>query len=206
MVWRRRKLDVTLKAVKPLGLILLLNVLPVCAQAQVTVNPAALGQLAGAPPPPAAAPAAPMPAVHTLDRRPAVSRHVAPRPVIAAPLAAAQRPSKQQPAVVPPTLAMAAPVVLNFAPESADLPANANLLLAPDCVHARAGGRLGINAYAPAAGTDISAPMRLSMRRAFAVRDALAACGVPAANIIARADGAAPGQNTATATITLSGP
>jgi len=200
MVWRRRKLDVTLDAVKPCGLILLLNILPVCAQAQVTVNPAALGQLAGVAPPAALAPAAPPP-VHRAARRLAYAVPARPRAAAAAPA-----PAKPLPATDPPALAMAAPVVVNFAPDSADLPPNTNRLLAPDCVHARAGGRLGVNAYAPAEGTDISAPMRLSMRRAFAVRDALAACGVPAENIIARAFGAAPGQNTATATITLSGP
>jgi hypothetical protein len=37
--------------------------------------------------------------------------------------------------------------------------------------------------------------MRLSMARAFAVRDALTACGLPSIRIIPRADGSVAGQD-----------
>jgi hypothetical protein len=44
--------------------------------------------------------------------------------------------------------------------------------------------------FAAADPSDPSAAPRLSMARAFALRDALMACGIPSASIIPRADGA----------------
>jgi hypothetical protein len=49
----------------------------------------------------------------------------------------------------------------------------------------------------------MSAPMRNSLTRAFAVRDALTACGVPAAHIIPKADGPVAGRNPDTAVVSL---
>jgi hypothetical protein len=45
--------------------------------------------------------------------------------------------------------------------------------------------------------------MRNSLARAFAVRDALTACGVPAAHIIPRADGAVAGKDPNSAVVSL---
>jgi hypothetical protein len=171
---------------------------PVPALAQVTVNPAALQQLAGIEPPPPMPPmvvpvAAPVHhwthKTHTAVAAPKpvapvqVSAHV-PAPVIPKPVAAAPIP----PAAPKP----AAPVSLVFAPDSADLPANATAALKPFCTTP---GQVAINARAPAVASDPSAAMRLSLSRAIAVQAALTACGVLPQNILPRALGAVPGQN-----------
>jgi hypothetical protein len=93
-------------------------------------------------------------------------------------------------------------LVIGFASGSAALPASAAGALKPFC--AARGQTLVIDAYAPGDPSDPSAAMRLSMSRAFALRDALAACGVPGAAIIPRADGAA-GPNLQTARVFISG-
>jgi len=95
-------------------------------------------------------------------------------------------------------------IVLTFAPGGADLPGGAASTLKPVCKRAGADGIVAIDAYAPADPADPSAAMRLSLSRAFAVRDALTACGVAAAHIIPRADGAA-GGDTGIARVSLSG-
>jgi len=166
--------------------------LPNLAHAQVVVNPAALAQLAGVPPPtPVAvmAPAPPPPPRHFYHHHRIILAvaHVAP-PTIARP--------KPAPAPMPvPVVARPAPlkpIALTFAPGSAALPAGATTAIKPYCHPA---ARLGILARAPGDASDPSIAMRLSLARAFAVRDALVACGVPAQNIIPRALGTVPGQN-----------
>ncbi len=96
------------------------------------------------------------------------------------------------------------PIVLSFAPGGADLPGGAAASLQPVCRHAGPDGIVSIDAYAPADPSDPSAAMRLSLSRAFAVRDALTGCGIQAAHIIPRADGAA-GGDTGIARVSLSG-
>jgi hypothetical protein len=203
-VWRPRKVEGSLAVVKQLllttGFLLLA---PVSALAQVTVNPAALQQLAGIEPPPPVVveTAAPVPVHHWTHSthhtvlaapRPGatvqVSAHVPP-PHEVAPVAA-------KPVVVPSTPPAApkpaAPVSLVFAPDSSDLPANATAALKPFCTTP---GQVAINARAPIDPSDPSGAMRLSLSRAIAVQAALTACGVPPQNILPRALGAVPGQN-----------
>jgi len=162
------------------------------ALAQVVFNPAALVQLAGIapPPPPAVEVPPPAPAHHVYHHHhnlmPAVARPVPP-PVVA--VLARPVPPVVKPAPAPKALT---PVGLVFAPGSAALPANAAAMLKPYCGDT---GVVGIDARAPGDASDPSTAMRLSLARALAVRDALAACGVPAQNIIPRADGAVAGQN-----------
>ncbi|HQT63401.1 MAG: hypothetical protein B7Z75_11000 [Acidocella sp. 20-57-95] len=190
---------------KPLYLALFFSLLPALAPAQVIFHQAALDQLAGIVPPVVAAPVAataPLPRAH---------KRVAPKIVAAAvrpatpPTPPAPPPVAVQPAVVPPvTKALPPqPVGLNFAAGSADLPADATAALKPICDHASNGGLVGVDAYAAADNADISAPMRLSLSRALAVRDALVACGVQAARILPRADGAVAGHAPDTAVVTL---
>ncbi len=95
-------------------------------------------------------------------------------------------------------------ITVTFAPAADDLPGNAAAALQPVCKQAGPAGLVAIDAYAPADAADPSAAMRLSLSRAFAVRDALTGCGVPAAHIIPRADGAA-GGNTGIARVSLTG-
>ena len=180
---------------------------PLPALAQVTVNPAALQQLAGiAPPPPVVVEIAePVPVVHHWKH----TAHVAAsKPIeqasarVAAPSAAKPVPPAAAPPVqtaahvpppAPPTPAKpAAPVALVFAPDSADLPANATAALKPFCA---APGKIAVDARAPTDPTDPSGAMRLSLARALTVQAALTACGVPPQNILPRALGAVPGQN-----------
>jgi hypothetical protein len=156
----------------------------------VTINPAALQQLAGIAPPPIPVFAAPAPPVVHHARQ----RHLAillVRP--AAPMVAKPLPPKPVPVVARvPAPAVLAPVTLMFAEGSADLPASAAPTLKPYC---RAGGVLAIDARAAGDPSDPSVAMRLSLARAMAVRGALVSCGVPAANIIPRALGQVPGVN-----------
>lgn len=163
--------------------------------AQVTVNPAALQQLAGIEPPPPVVveTAEPVPAVHhwkhpahvALSKpiEQASARVVA--PVATKPLA----PAAPQPPAAPKP---AAPATLVFAPDSADLPANATAALKPFCA---APGQVAVDARAPTDPSDPSGAMRLSLARALTVQSALIACGVPPQNILPRAQGTVPGQN-----------
>ena len=64
------------------------------------------------------------------------------------------------------------------------------------------GSPITIDAYAAADPSDPSAAPRLSMARAFALRDALMACGIPSDSIIPRADGV--GKNPDVAQISAS--
>lgn len=93
---------------------------------------------------------------------------------------------------MPPANQLPAPLDVHFAPGSAVLSPSDQTALVPFC---KAGGRITINARAPADPADPSAAMRLSLARAFAVRDALSACGVAASAIVPRAQGAVPGQD-----------
>jgi hypothetical protein len=194
--------------------------LPAFGQAQVIVHQAALDQLAGLAP--VAAVPVVVPVVQPRHRKifRAVSHAVvavkpasAPAvivPVVVKPAPAA--PFVPAPPVSPPaTVAVARPapalpaapgaVVLRFAGGDDSLPGDAAAALRPVCAAAKSGSFVAVDAYAPADKTDPSAAMRLSLSRAFAVRDALAACGVPPSHIIPRADGAA--GDPATARISL---
>lgn len=202
MVWRRPRLDGKISAVtRILPLAALLALTAPYALAQVRVDPAALGQLAGPPaaPPPQAKPvpavAAPVPhAVH--------HHHAAPATRPAAPVP----PAGPAPAPPPPASATPAqtkilpPVRISFAPGTADLPASAGSALKPFCA---AGGVITIAAHAPANPSDPSAAMRLSLTRALAVKAVLAACGVPVQNIVPRAASAPPGHDDDAAVVTL---
>jgi len=199
---------------------------PAVARAQVTVNPAALQQLAGFVIP--ASPALP-PVVHHVAHRvahkirpraavvmakppaaPPAAAAPSPKPVVFKPVVPPPPPVSPAPVPViakpvvppPPKPAFPAPLVVSFAAGSASLPANAGAGLKPFC--AAKGNTLIIDAYAPGDPSDPSAAMRLSMSRAFALRQALTACGVPGANIIPRADGAT-GANLETARVFISG-
>jgi outer membrane protein OmpA-like peptidoglycan-associated protein len=197
---------------------------PGCASAQVSVNPAALQQLAGIapPPPPQAAPAPKAPPPHKpwhrhvalAARKPPVPKPAAPQAAAAtpeaakpvAPVAAAApaKPAAPAPAAPKPAAVAAppAPVLVKFAPGSAELPPDAAALIKPFCA---ASGNVTVDARAPATPGDPSAAMRLSLARALAVHDALQACGVPAQNILPRALGAVPGQNEDEAVLGSSG-
>jgi hypothetical protein len=188
-------------------LILAASFVPGAAGAQVSVNPAALTQLAGISVPRPAAADEPAPYVaHNLPvhhhwrhvttalkkpPRPPVFTPVVARPAPAAPKppapvpAAPARPSPPPAPAAPPT-----PVDIAFAAGSATLPAGAPARLAPFC---KVSGPIVINARAPADPADTSYSMRLSLARALAVRASLSACGVAAQNILPRALGATPG-------------
>ncbi len=177
---------------KPIYLALLLTLAPALASAQVIIHQDALQQLAGVMPSMTAERvSAPVvrPVAHV------VHKHVAPKPI-----AVVAKPPVAPPVVVPAPLA---PVSVGFAPHSADLPLGAAAALQLLCRQAGAGGLVAIDAYAPADSSDKSAPMRLSLSRAMAVRDALVACGVPPSHIIPRADGAVAGHGPDTAIVGL---
>jgi len=170
-----------------------LFLLPALAAAQVTVNQAALQQLAGITPP--------VPVFVELPTNPAAPhrirhRHLAimmilpPRP---APMVAKPLPPKPVAVVARvPAPTVLGPVTLTFAVGSAALPTSAATTLKPYC---KSNGTLAINARAAGDPSDPSVAMRLSLARAMAVRDALTACGVPPQNIIPRALGEIPGAN-----------
>jgi hypothetical protein len=172
---------------------------PACALAQVTVNSAALQQLAGIVPPPAvvttmaapmhhwthhAVPAPAKPAAPVQQATAQVTTHVIHVPGPPAP--APKLPASPAPPMPP------ANVTLIFATGSSNLSPTAIEALKPFCT---SHGVVSVNARAPAVASDPSAAMRLSLARAFAVKDALTACGVPPQNILPRAQGAVPGQN-----------
>ncbi len=188
---------------------LLLCLVPAIAPAQVVINQAALLQLAGISP----LVAVPAPASHAVvrhfakrlvfHRRPPAPTAVA---MILAPGSTAHAPPPPHPASAQPAMARPPPlppapkplpplqpVTLQFAAGSATLPSNAPAALKPIC--ARATGFISINATAPGNPTDPSVAMRLSMARAFAVRDALTACGIPGTQILPRALGSVPGKD-----------
>lgn len=143
---------------------------------------------------------------------------VATAPVVAVPVVAAPVLPKVFSLLVPPkphvatavvkpqapVAAAAGAVVLRFAVGDDTLPAGAEGALAPICQQAAMASLVVIDAFAPPSGSDPSGPMRESLSRALAVKDALTSCGVPAAKIIPRADGTT-GGDTATARISLTG-
>jgi len=169
-----------------LGLLLL----PAAAGAQVVVNPAALAQLAGILPP------APVVAKPHLSHRTEMIRSAyrAGRPVarpVAKPLVATVAKPVPVPVPVPvvakPAPVLVAPVAIDFASGSDVLPPGATASLRQLCRQST--GFIMINATAPADPDDRSVAMRLSMDRAFAVRDALTACGIASTRILPRALG-----------------
>jgi len=186
---------------------LLLCCLTVPARAQVVINQAALVQLAGITPQ-AAQPAPPLrPAIRHWARR-ALALRARPAPTAAAmillPRHATPKPPAPpiQPAVVRPAPRKPpGPLALHFAPGSATLPPGAAAALHPLC-SAAGTGFISIAATAPGDPSDPSVAMRLSMSRAFAVRDALTACGVPSTRILPLALGDVPGKDENTARIT----
>jgi hypothetical protein len=201
--------------VKWVFLIVVLSLMPAVARAQVFVNQEALVQLAGFSVPAAHTAPAQKPSARRVAHR--LTHRFAPRPAIAMtspapklvppakPVTPAPVPVVAKPVIPapPPKPVLPGPLVIGFATGSASLPASAAGALKPFCT-AR-GQTLVIDAYAPGDPNDPSAAMRLSMSRAFALRDALAACGVPGGAIIPRADGAT-GPNVQTARVSISGP
>lgn len=109
-----------------------------------------------------------------------------------------------KPAPAPKSAPGLSAITVTFALGGDNLPAAAAAALQPVCQRAGAAGVVAIDAYAPADAADPSAAMRVSLSRAFAVRNALTGCGIPAAHIIPRADGAA-GGNTSIARVSLTG-
>jgi hypothetical protein len=183
------------------------------ANAQVMINQAALDQLAGVPPTVIAAPPEIRQPPRKVAYRPIMHRHVAapttapvvassrvPRRVSVAPKAAPAMPAAPRPTPPQAQLAFAKPVIpkpaspasaeVTFAAGGSDLPTGIIAELKPFCTSSAPAGPITIDAYAAADPSDPSAAPRLSMARAFALRDALMACGIPSASIIPRADGA----------------
>jgi hypothetical protein len=185
----------------------LIALIPACGHAQVSVNPAALRQLQGLPSAaPEAQQAVAKPPVHEAPlhhvlhpkpMHPAPAKPAPSKPAPAMPLAPAPAvPQGKAPIIPPPAPKPAAPkpatpslVRIEFAPGSAVLPASAAGALQPFCA---AGTMVPVVARAPVDPSDPSGAMRLSMARAFAIRDALTACGLPTQNIIPRAAGSVP--------------
>lgn len=177
-------------------------------RAQVIINPEALNQLAGIPPPVITAPPAIRQTPHKITYRHVPPRHIPPhhvaeplvaaKPAAPAPLPQAKppvQPVAAKPAAPPPPPKPQPPqsAVILFAAGAAGLPGNSAAALKPFCAHS--GGLITIDAYAPADPADPSSAARLSMSRAFAIRDALAACGIASSNILPRANGAAKTAN-----------
>lgn len=183
---------------------------PFAAGAQVMINQAALDQLAGIPPAVITAPPEIRQPPHKVVYRPVVHRHVAPPPA-ATVLASARVPAEgaagPKPTVPPPPLAVAKPVIakppppasaeVTFAAGASDLPPGIIAELKPFCGNPAPAGPITIDAYAAADPSDPSAAPRLSMARAFALRDALMACGIASSSIIPRADGAGKNPDVA---------
>jgi hypothetical protein len=179
------------------------------AGAQVIINPAALAQLAGIAPPVVSAP----PVIREKPRKIAYRRvyRMRAKPVLAAsrmvakpaPLPAKPviQPAAARPAP-PPAAKPLLPATIKFASGGAALPGNSAAMLKPFCAHP--GGMIMIDAYAAADPSDPSSAPRLSMSRAFAIRDALTACGIPSSSIIPRANGAAKVPNPNAAEISAS--
>lgn len=174
--------------------------IPACASAQVRVNSNALQQLQGipstppAPYPQAAPPPAPKPMAREQSKASAHSsvREQEPLPL---PPPAPGQPSAPDatPATTPPIPVIPPVARIDFAPGSADLPAEADATLKPFCTSPY---RIPVLAQAPADPANPFAAMKLSMQRAFAIRAALIACGVSAQNIIPQADTSATGANS----------
>ncbi len=209
------------------GLLLIPAAARAQADAGVIINPAALQQLAGLTPPVAAPAISTLnPATHKVHRisyrrvfhkrpsaTPSPTRIVAKPAIISPSKPTTAPPTTAQPAVMPavvkPVAAKLAPVpqaaplpvpatiAISFTAGSSSLPATAVTTLKPLCTHPAAA--INIDAYAPADISDPSSAPRLSMTRAFAIRDALVACGVPSQNIIPRADGSVTGKDPNTA-------
>ncbi len=165
------------------------------AGAQVMINQAALDQLAGIAPGAVAPPVIGAPPVirqapRKVSYRRVIRRHVGLPPRLAAKPAGPVQPVLVKPAIPPPAPAKPAlaPAMIRFAAGGADLPGNSAGVLQPFCGRSH---MIVIDAYAAADPAEPSAAARLSMSRAFAIRDALTACGVPDNLIIPRANGAA---------------
>jgi hypothetical protein len=194
-------------------------VLPGFAQAQVIVHQAALDQLAGVAPPAVSHPVEHKPAARPRLRARRIHAVVVPAAVAVKPIIVTAPPNSPPaapyvpaPPVAPPVqVAVAKPapvpparpgaVVLHFGAGAADVPGNAAVALQPLCAAAKSDGFVAIDAYAPADKADPSAAMRLSLSRAFAVREVLIKCGLPLARLIPRADGAAGAVDTTRITI-----
>ena len=180
---------------------------PALAVAQVSINPAALEQLAGIAPasPVVTAPARVQPAHRVVHRHvvaAAQSLPLPPAPPGTFPCAGSGRGTHRTaagrkarcasdtPRTQPPPLP--GPATLIFAAGSSALPPNAAAAIKPFCNVNRT---IAIEAHAPGDPSDPSIAMRLSLARAMAIRDALTACGVASQNILPEALGSVPGQN-----------
>lgn len=189
------------------------------ASAQVIVNQAALDQLAGIPPAVISAPPEIRQSPRKITYRPVMHRHVA-APATSTVLASSRVPSElsvtPKPAPPQPQLVVVKPVLpkpaapkpappasaeVTFAAGASDLPPGIIAELKPFCTSQAPAGPITVDAYAAADPSDPSAAPRLSMARAFALRDALMACGIPSASIIPRANGA--GKNPDIANISV---
>jgi hypothetical protein len=182
------------------------------AWAQVMINQAALDQLAGIPPAVITAPPVLRVAPRKVTYRPVVHRHAAVPPASTASSSVPKTvmPPKAEQVVAKPVvplpaapkpLAPPANVEIMFAAGAADLPSGTRVALKAFCAKPAPAGFITIDAYAAADPDDPSVAPRLSLSRAFALRDALVACGVPSASIIPRADGA--GKNPDVALISV---
>ncbi|MDE8345687.1 MAG: hypothetical protein POH28_05855 [Acidocella sp.] len=174
---------------------------PLSARAQVSVNPAALAQLAGLPPVSASAPAARRPAL--VVHHPRHTPRIIPNHHKAAVIVAMAHPAPATPISPPPAKPIVlAPLSVIFAPGSAALPQGAPVALRPFC---HAAQYIRIDAHAPPGADGASGAMRLSLARAMAVRDALAACGAAPTLLLPRALGSLAGADNNVTTIS-SGP
>ncbi len=193
---------------KPLITFLLLCCLTIPARAQVVINQAALAQLAGITPQAVQPAPAPRPVIRHWTRR-ALAMHAKPPTAVAMILMPRNTTPKPppapaiQPAVIRPAppKPLPGPIALHFAAGSATLPPGAAAALHPLC-SVQGTGFISIAATAPGDPADPSVAMRLSMRRAFAIRDTLTACGVPATRILPLALGDVPGKDENTARVT----
>jgi hypothetical protein len=178
---------------------MLLFSVPALAPAQVIINKAALVQLAGLDVPAVAPVVTPAPLAHVLKHHHArqVVAEVMTKPVVVAPLAVVAKPVVPVVAKpVAPALPVApGPLAIGFADGSAALPADAAAALKPFCTWH---GVITVDAHAANDPNDPSGAMRLSLQRAFAVKQALTACGAAGSNVLPRADGAAAGAQTTT--------
>jgi outer membrane protein OmpA-like peptidoglycan-associated protein len=179
---------------------------------RVPVAVAAVAPAAKVPPPtvvtpPPQAPAGPMDAQSTAVAVAALEAEkakVAEQKFAAASSAPVVPMAVPKPPPAPAPLPGMSPITVKFEAGGDDLPGDAASSLQPVCKRAGADGIVAIDAYAPSDPGDPSAAMRLSLSRAFAVRDALTGCGIPAAHIIPRADGDV-GGDTGIARVVLSG-
>jgi len=156
---------------------------PAPAPMQPIASAASAGPKAPAAPSPPSGPAAATPA--------AVPQHTPSAPATAAALSGPAAPSAPALSTAPPPPRR---LSVAFAPGDAALSAEARSALTAlvKAAHPTPDTTFEVAARAPGTGDDASAARRLSLARALAIRSALVADGVPAANVYMRALGAPP--------------